>query len=57
MHTATRDCRLTQLLALKSGQVLGWVIGPHTKHNKRGRGTGGRGTGERSETFSKPRVQ
>lgn len=38
MHRATRDQRLTQPLALKLGQILGQFRGPHSRHNKTGRG-------------------
>lgn len=36
MHRVTRDRHLPQPTALKSGQILGGVIGPHSRHNKGG---------------------
>lgn len=37
-HQVTRDRHLPQPKALKSGQILGRVIGPHSRHNKGGKG-------------------
>lgn len=41
MHGTTRERRLSQPLALKLGQISGQFRGPHSRHNKTGRGREG----------------